>query len=188
MSSLVPSSPVFSYTLGTTPTGFRSNRNFFGSESFVFSYTFGMRPKSFRFEPKPDLRQGLRQTHFSVPNRKFRFRIICVFIHSRHATENFSVRTETWFATRSTPNPLSVPVTRLAIKILKGHNRKTEITFSVHLVTNPGLEGTEIRPAANRPTLPHIETLYRGPVAKRGVSPTSPLHPPPPGCLTDILS
>ena len=188
MSSLVPSSPVFSYTLGTTPTGFRSNRNFFGSESFVFSYTFGMRPKSFRFEPKPDLRQGLRQTHFSVPNRKFRFRITCVFKHFQHATENFSVRTETWLATRSTPNPLSVPVTRLAIKILKGHNRKTEITFSVHLVTNPGLEGTEIRPAASRPTLPHIETLYRGPVAKRGVSPTSPLHPPPPGCLTDILS
>ena len=117
---------------------------------------------------QPDLRQGLRQTHFSVPNRKFRFRIIYVFIYFRHATENFSVRTETWFATRSTPNPLSVPAPRLAIKILKGHNRKTEITLSVHLVANQGLEGTDIRPAASRPTLPHIETLYRGPVAKRG--------------------
>ena len=120
------------------------------------------------------MRQGLRQTHFWVPNPKFGFRIICVFIHFRHATQKFWVGTQTWFATRSTPNPLWVPVPRLAIKILKGHNPKTQIAFSVHLVTNQALEGTDARPAANRPTLPHKETLYRGPVAKRGVP-----RPPP---------
>ena len=165
--------PVFSYISVPNPNfGFRIICVFIhfwyatqtlGSESYVFSYTFGPQPKIW-------VPNHMCFTTLWVPNPKFGF------------------RTQTWFATRSTQNPIWVPVPRLAIKILKGHNPKTQIAISVQLVTNQGLERTEIRSAANRPTLPHIDTLYRGPGAKRGVSPRSSLHPPHPGCLTDILS
>ena len=97
------------------------------------------------------------------------------FIHSRCATQKFWVRTQTWFATRSTQNPIWVPLPRLAIKILKGHNPKTQIAIFRTTCNKPGA-GKDRNQIGCEPT--HSTThryIVPGP---RGQT----------GCLTDILS
>ena len=111
----------------------------------------------------------------SVPNPKFGFRIICVFIHFRYATQQFWVRTQTWFATRSTQNPIWVPVPRLAIKILTGHTPKTQIALFRTTCDKLGA-GKDRNQIGCEPT---HSTAHRYIVpGPRGQT----------GCLTDILS